>query len=321
MTTALLIVVIVLVLLLAVLLLRTRARPTPRRRRGHRPTTAVAPCTPRRTPAGDRSRAPLPATRPAPAGSAGGGRPPAGRTGRRSPARRWRDRCRRGVRPGAAAAGPASARHAAHGPAVRPLGRSVRADGEDAARRCRPGAGRSTATARDGRRSAGRWRGPRRIAEATCPVPAGGRAERGRRPRRGRHDGRDHPPAGRGRGRRGPPRRRSEAEAIRAAVAAEAEKSRRQAELEVSTTLLDARRQAERDAAEITETARALKQDLDRRESRLAEREERVDATVRRVEQRDRRARRDRAGARRAGGPARRPGGASTSASWSASPA
>src|SRR6185295_19124681 len=34
------------------------------------------------------------------------------------------------------------------------------------------------------------------------------------------------------------------------------------------------------------ETARALKQDLDRRESRLAEREERVDATVRRVEQR-----------------------------------
>jgi ribonucrease Y len=79
---------------------------------------------------------------------------------------------------------------------------------------------------------------------------------------------------------------RSEAEATRAAVAAEAEKSRRQAELEVSTTLLDARRQAERDAAEITETARALKQDLDRRESRLAEREERVDATVRRVEQR-----------------------------------
>jgi ribonuclease Y len=79
---------------------------------------------------------------------------------------------------------------------------------------------------------------------------------------------------------------RSEAEAVRAAVAAEAEKSRRQAELEVSTTLLDARRQAERDAAEITETARALKQDLDRRETRLAEREERVDAIVRRVEQR-----------------------------------
>jgi ribonuclease Y len=79
---------------------------------------------------------------------------------------------------------------------------------------------------------------------------------------------------------------RSEAEAIRAAVAAEAEKARRQAELEVSTTLLDARRQAERDAAEITETARAVKQDLDRRESRLAEREERVEANVRRVEQR-----------------------------------
>jgi ribonuclease Y len=80
---------------------------------------------------------------------------------------------------------------------------------------------------------------------------------------------------------------RSEAEATRAAVAAEAEKSRRQAELEVSTTLLDARRQAERDAAEITETARSLKQDLDRRESRLAEREERVDAIARRVEQRN----------------------------------
>jgi ribonuclease Y len=79
---------------------------------------------------------------------------------------------------------------------------------------------------------------------------------------------------------------RSEAEAIRAAVAAEAEKSRRQAELDVSTTLLDARRQAERDAAEITESARALKQDLDRRETRLAEREERVDGVVRRVEQR-----------------------------------
>jgi len=79
---------------------------------------------------------------------------------------------------------------------------------------------------------------------------------------------------------------RSEAESIRAALQAEAEKSRRQAELEVSTTLLDARRQAERDAVEITENARALKLDVERREGRLAEREERVDATVRRVEQR-----------------------------------
>ena len=77
---------------------------------------------------------------------------------------------------------------------------------------------------------------------------------------------------------------RSEAESIRSALQAEAEKSRRHAELEVSTTLLDARRQAERDAAEITENARALKQDVERREARLAEREERVDATVRRVE-------------------------------------
>jgi ribonucrease Y len=80
----------------------------------------------------------------------------------------------------------------------------------------------------------------------------------------------------------------SEAEAIRAAVRAEAEKSRRQVELEVSTALLDARRQAERDAAEITENARALKQDVERREGRLAEREERLDAETRRVEQRDR---------------------------------
>jgi ribonuclease Y len=80
----------------------------------------------------------------------------------------------------------------------------------------------------------------------------------------------------------------TEAEAIRAALQAEAEKSRRQAELEASTALLDARRQAEREAAEITENVRALKVDLERRESRLAEREERLDAETRRVEQRDR---------------------------------
>jgi ribonuclease Y len=77
---------------------------------------------------------------------------------------------------------------------------------------------------------------------------------------------------------------RAEADSIRTALQADAEKSRRQAELEVSTTLLDARRQAERDAADITENARALKLDVERREGRLAEREERVDATVRRVE-------------------------------------
>ena len=81
---------------------------------------------------------------------------------------------------------------------------------------------------------------------------------------------------------------RSEAEAIRAATQAEAEKSRRQVELEVSTALLDARRQAERDAADITENARVLKQDVERRETRLAEREERLDAQTRRIEQRDR---------------------------------
>ncbi len=80
---------------------------------------------------------------------------------------------------------------------------------------------------------------------------------------------------------------RSEAQAIRAALQAEAEKSRRQAEMEVSTSLLEARRQAELDAAEITETARAVKLDVERREARLAEREERLDAESRRLEQRD----------------------------------
>ena len=80
---------------------------------------------------------------------------------------------------------------------------------------------------------------------------------------------------------------RSEAQAIRAALQAEAEKSRRQTEMEVSTTLLEARRQAELDAAEITETARAVKLDVERRETRLAEREERLDAESRRLEQRD----------------------------------
>jgi len=80
----------------------------------------------------------------------------------------------------------------------------------------------------------------------------------------------------------------AEAKAIRAALQAEAEKSRRQAELEASSSLLDARRQAEREAGEITETARALKLDLERRETRLAEREERLDGETRRVELRDR---------------------------------
>ena len=79
---------------------------------------------------------------------------------------------------------------------------------------------------------------------------------------------------------------RSESESSRAALLAETEKSRRQAEMEVSTALLDARRRAERDATEITDTARALKLDVERRENRLAEREERVDGIARRVEQR-----------------------------------
>ena len=90
------------------------------------------------------------------------------------------------------------------------------------------------------------------------------------------------------RGRGGPPRCPLGGRGDPRRGAGEAEKSRRQVELEVSTALLDARRQAERDAADITENARALKQDLERRESRLAEREERLDAESRRVEQRDR---------------------------------
>jgi ribonucrease Y len=80
----------------------------------------------------------------------------------------------------------------------------------------------------------------------------------------------------------------TEAESARAAVQAEAENARRQAELEASTTLLAARRQAERDAIEITESARALKVEIERRESRLAEREERLAGETRRLEQRDR---------------------------------
>ena len=47
--------------------------------------------------------------------------------------------------------------------------------------------------------------------------------------------------------------------------------------------LLDARRQAERDAAEITAIARVLKQDVERRQRRLDEREERLAGESRRL--------------------------------------
>jgi ribonuclease Y len=79
----------------------------------------------------------------------------------------------------------------------------------------------------------------------------------------------------------------SQAETIRGTVAAEAENTRRQAELEASTILLDARRAAEREASEITDGARSLKTDIERREFRLVEREERLDAEIRKLEQRD----------------------------------
>jgi ribonucrease Y len=79
----------------------------------------------------------------------------------------------------------------------------------------------------------------------------------------------------------------SQAETVRGTVAAEAENIRRQAELEASTILLDARRAAEREASEITDSARSLKTDVERREFRLVEREERLDAETRRLEQRD----------------------------------
>jgi ribonuclease Y len=79
----------------------------------------------------------------------------------------------------------------------------------------------------------------------------------------------------------------SEADTIRGALQAEAENTRRQAELDASTVLLDTRRQAEREAGEITDGARALKLDVERREGRLVEREERLDAEARRLEQRD----------------------------------
>jgi ribonuclease Y len=79
----------------------------------------------------------------------------------------------------------------------------------------------------------------------------------------------------------------SEADTIRGALQAEAENTRRQAELDASTLLLDARRLAEREASEITDSARTLKLDVERREGRLVEREERLDTEARRLEQRD----------------------------------
>ena len=284
MTTALLIVVIVLVLLLAVLLLRTRSRPIPAS-----PPSDNAAIT-RTGPGADgatRAGGPAGAT-----GSTVGGDPGAGRPAGASDAADGPTAAGAVSGPGAADGG--SGVGAAGGDTVLgPVAGPVRAGGTAGVAAADGGAGagggfRVAATGRDaGGVRAGDGEVPRRFAEedlsqsrleaaqnaAAVRAEADTMAATTRRLAEAVADA----------VRRGA---RSEAEAIRAAVAAEAEKSRRQAELEVSTTLLDARRQAERDAAEITETARALKQDLDRRESRLGEREERVDATVRRVEQR-----------------------------------
>jgi ribonuclease Y len=280
MTTALLIVVIVLVLLLAVLLLRTRSRPIPAS-----PPSDNAAITGPSADGATRARGPAGAT-----GSAVGGDPGAG-----GPAGKAAD--------GATAAGGVSGPGAADGGSgagaaggdtvLGSVAGPVRAGGTAGADAAGGGAGpgggfgvAATGPDADAVRS-GDGEVPRRFAEEelsqsrleAAQSAAAVRAEADTMAATTRRLAEAEADAVR----RGA---RSEAEAIRAAVAAEAEKSRRQAELEVSTTLLDARRQAERDAAEITETARALKQDLDRRESRLAEREERVDATVRRVEQR-----------------------------------
>ena len=280
MTTALLIVVIVLVLLLAVLLLRTRSRPIPAS-----PPSDNAAITGPSADGATRARGPAGAT-----GSAVGGDPGAG-----GPAGKAAD--------GATAAGGVSGPGASDGGSgagaaggdtvLGSVAGPVRAGGTVGADAAGGGAGpgggfgvAATGPDADAVRS-GDGEVPRRFAEEelsqsrleAAQSAAAVRAEADTMAATTRRLAEAEADAVR----RGA---RSEAEAIRAAVAAEAEKSRRQAELEVSTTLLDARRQAERDAAEITETARALKQDLDRRESRLAEREERVDATVRRVEQR-----------------------------------
>ena len=280
MTTALLIVVIVLVLLLAVLLLRTRSRPIPAS-----PPSDNAAITGPSADGATRARGPAGAT-----GSAVGGDPGAG-----GPAGKAAD--------GATAAGGVSGPGASDGGSgagaaggdtvLGSVAGPVRAGGTAGADAAGGGAGpgggfgvAATGPDADAVRS-GDGEVPRRFAEEelsqsrleAAQSAAAVRAEADTMAATTRRLAEAEADAVR----RGA---RSEAEAIRAAVAAEAEKSRRQAELEVSTTLLDARRQAERDAAEITETARALKQDLDRRESRLAEREERVDATVRRVEQR-----------------------------------
>ena len=66
------------------------------------------------------------------------------------------------------------------------------------------------------------------------------------------------------------------------------QRGRAQAQAEAAAALEAARRSGEREAEVITESARRLEVEVDRREARLAEREERLDAEQHRLEQRDR---------------------------------
>ncbi len=78
-----------------------------------------------------------------------------------------------------------------------------------------------------------------------------------------------------------------EVEDVRRGLAAEGERTRRQAELEASAIVLEARRSAEREAAALTENARAVSADAERRERRIAEREERSDEVRQGLTERD----------------------------------
>jgi ribonuclease Y len=65
------------------------------------------------------------------------------------------------------------------------------------------------------------------------------------------------------------------------------ERARAHAQAEVADALVAARRSGEREAEVLTESARRVGAEVDRREARLAEREERLDAEQHRLEQRD----------------------------------
>ncbi|HVX44195.1 MAG TPA: ribonuclease Y [Mycobacteriales bacterium] len=77
-----------------------------------------------------------------------------------------------------------------------------------------------------------------------------------------------------------------EIEDLRQGVHAEGENQRRQAELEASKIILEARRAAEQESERLLSGARAAQTDNERREKRVAEREERLDADRERIEER-----------------------------------